>query len=140
MNYLLKVFIIASISTFVAETANALEVVVVANVDQKTLALSKRDLRDVFMGNKSVSSLTPIAMVPSSETRRVFNTKVIGLTESRIQSYWAQMRFSGRKKPPKELESVAAVLTTLINTENSVAYLPADTEIPDGMVVVYRSE
>ncbi|MBF7074401.1 hypothetical protein ISG33_13425 [Glaciecola sp. MH2013] len=141
MNYLTKLALITQLA-FVGSiaNANAVDLVVVANIDKSEFAVSKRELRDLFMGNSSELALTPIALDTSSEVRSVFNTKVIGLTESRIQSYWAQMRFSGRKKPPKELKSIDAVLDKLVNTENSVAYLPADTKLPDGLVVVYRSQ
>lgn len=79
-------------------------------------------------------------LAPNSEARFVFNTKIVGLTESRIQSYWAQMRFSGRKKAPLEFDSVESLLIYVQNNKDTITYLPADTAIPEGLTIIYKSD
>lgn len=79
-----------------AARAQTERVLVVANTDDSDLQLTRLEVRNLFMGGDS--SLNAIALTPDNMTRVLFNTKVIGLTESRIQAYWAQMRFSGRKR------------------------------------------
>jgi hypothetical protein len=75
--------------------------------------------------------------LPAGNPLRIdFNTKLVGLTESRIQAYWAQMRFTGRSKPPVEFRSTKEIIAYLLKEENAVAYLPADTKIPDELTVV----
>ena len=117
-------------------------IVVVANTQHTSIKLSRQEIRNLFMGG-ALSSLSydlrAIALPPENQTRVKFNTKVIGLTESRIQSYWAQMRFSGRKKPPTELSNETLVIEYLQNNPGSVAYLPVDTEIPIGLTVLFQS-
>ena len=82
------------------------------------------------------------AVVPevSSQTRVIFNTKVVGLTESRIQSYWAQMKFTGRFTQPKEVQSEQEMLVYLRNNKGSIGYLTADTNIPQGLHIMFSSE
>ncbi|WP_026376868.1 hypothetical protein [Aestuariibacter salexigens] len=116
------------------------EVIVVANVDNTSATLSKKQVRDLFMGGVNRDNLTPIALPPGDPTRVLFNTKVVGLTEARIQSYWAQMRFSGRSKPPNEIASVEALLVYLQHHQGSVGYVPAGTPLPDNLRVIYDSE
>ena len=140
MKSLLVLFLIFNIALLSSPSANAADIIVVANIDKKALDINKRQLRDLFMGSGSNLNLTPFALRPKAHARTVFNTKVIGLTESRIQSYWAQMRFSGRKKPPLEFSSEEAIIERLLSTKNSIAYLSADTAVPDGLVVVFRTE
>ena len=123
-----------------ALSAQAAGLVVVANIDDTNVTIKKRQVRDIFMGNNSELLLKPIALAPNSESRFVFNTKIVGLTESRIQSYWAQMRFSGRKKPPQEFASVEEMLVFVQNNKGTVSYVPAETEIPAGLTVIYQTE
>jgi hypothetical protein len=121
-------------------SSQAVELIVVANTDQTDISVKKRQVRDIFMGDNSQYALQPIALSHNSDTRFVFNTKIVGLTESRIQSYWAQMRFSGRKKPPLEFDSIESVMAYIIANKDTVAYLPAGTEVPDNLVIIYRTE
>lgn len=116
----------------------ATSLIVVANTEQENITLNKRQVRDIFMGDNSQFLLKPMSLAPSIKARYTFNTRVVGLTESRIQSYWAQMRFSGRKKAPREFDSIESLLTYLKNNKETVAYFPSDTEIPDGLTIVYK--
>jgi hypothetical protein len=115
------------------------EVVVVANIDYD-VELSKQEIRNVFMGGTINYDLTAIELPPNNSLRILFNTKVVGLTEARIQSYWAQMRFSGRKKQPKQLQNTNSVIEYLLNNKGAIAYLPANSNIPSELTVVYSVE
>lgn len=115
------------------------EVVVVANIDYD-VELSKQEIRNLFMGGTLNYDLTAIELPPNNSLRVLFNTKVVGLTEARIQSYWAQMRFSGRKKQPKQLQSTDSVIEYLLNNKGAIAYLPAKSNIPSELTVVYSVE
>lgn len=113
---------------------------VVANTLGAEVNLNKQEVRNLFMGGVLTYKLQAIVLPPENKTRILFNTKVIGLTESRIQSYWAQMQFSGRKTPPKELNDEQSIISYLLRNEGTVAYLPADYSIPEELTVVYRSK
>jgi len=119
--------------------AESRDVVVVANVENKNIRLDKREVRNLFMGNTIDVVLEPVSLPPETLTRAVFNTKVIGLTEARIQSYWSQMRFSGRSKPPKEMQDVENLLAYISTHKGTVAFFPADVPIPDHLTVVYQT-
>ena len=119
--------------------AESRDVVVVANVENKDIRLDKREVRNLFMGNTIDVVLEPVSLPPETLTRAVFNTKVIGLTEARIQSYWSQMRFSGRSKPPKEMQDVENLLAYISTHKGTVAFFPADVPIPDHLTVVYQT-
>jgi len=123
------------ISTF---TSKAEGLIIVANTSNENIQVEKRQVRDIFMGNNSQLSLKPVALSPSSSVRFTFNTKIVGLTESRIQSYWTQMRFSGRKRPPEEFDTVEQLLEHVQENENTVTYIPVNTEIPQGLTVIYQ--
>ena len=115
-------------------------VLVVANVAERDLQLSQREVRSLFMGRGSDAGLNVIFLSPDNLTRVLFNTKVMGLAESRIQAYWAQMRFSGRRRPPREFEDEAAALRYVLANEGAVGYFSQDTPLPAGLTVLYRSD
>jgi hypothetical protein len=128
--------------TFISQVASGSEnVVIVANLSTQQSSqlpsLDRQALRNIFLGGVSSRGYLPVGLTPEHEIRQVFNVAVIGLSESRIQSYWAQMRFSGRNKPPPEFATVSALLDYIRNTPNAIGYVPANTEIPSELIVVY---
>lgn len=115
-------------------------VLVVANTDERDLQLTQREVRSLFMGRASNPGLNAIVLTPDNLIRVLFNTKVIGLTEARIQAYWAQMRFSGRRPPPREFENEAEALQHVLANEGAVGYFSQDTPLPEGLVIIYHSD
>ena len=90
------------------------------------------------MGRASNPGLNAIALSPDNLPRVLFNT--IGLTIARIQAYWAQLRFSGRKRPPREFENEAEALEYLRTHAGAVGYCSRYTPLPEGLTVLYRSD
>lgn len=115
------------------------DLVIVANMDGDELVLQKGDVRNLFMGGASENALFPVSLKPDSKPRIIFNTKVIGLTESRIQSYWSQMRFSGRAKPPREFATVEELLSYLAENKGAIGYVPVNVPLPKHLTVVYST-
>ncbi|GGF73660.1 hypothetical protein [Alteromonas lipolytica] len=120
--------------------AQQYDIKVVANVDNPAIKLDKVAVRNLFMGNASDVLLKPVSLPPETLTRAVFNTKIIGLTEARIQSYWSQMRFSGRSREPDQMSTVDELLSFVSSNKGTVAYVPADVEIPPHLTVVYSTD
>ena len=134
-----QVFLTIILLTLSGTSLASERIVVVANIAQNNVTLSKSQVRDLFMSGTSPESLSlsPLSIAPGDQSRTVFNTRIIGLPESRIQAYWAQMRFSGRLTPPKEVESPEQMLDYLKANEGSIGYLPESTQLPEGLKVVY---
>ena len=139
MHKLKRPLLLAVLLAFVAE-AQAAGVLIVANTVERDLKLTRIEVRNLFMGEASDLALNAIALPPDNLTRVLFNTKVVGLTESRIQSYWAQMRFSGRKQPPREFENEAKALQYVLANEGAVGYFSQDMPLPEGLVILYRTD
>jgi hypothetical protein len=118
--------------------ANA-SLLVVANID-KPISLSKSEVKAIFMGGATSYDLKPVGLTPKNKTRAFFNARIIGMTESRIQSYWAQMRFSGRQKPPREFDNEEQLINYLAANKGSVSYVSSEVELKAGIVILYRSE
>lgn len=125
----------------VAHSEEGAGIVVVAHISSgDSVELSKQQVRNLFMGASIGMNLNVVVLPPDNFSRVEFNTKIVGMTESRIQSYWAQMRFSGRRSPPKELSDEQAIIEYLSSNPDSVSYLPANTKLPVSLKVVYQTQ
>jgi hypothetical protein len=111
-------------------------IMVVANYPDQELNLSTSAIRNLFMGSPLDLDLTPVNLPAGNIHRVQFNTRVIGLTEARIQSYWAQMRFSGRKQAPIELMNEEEVVHFVSSNYGAVAYLPESTILPNNLQIL----
>ena len=130
-----------TISAMVGASAVAIAqdgLVLVANIDQP-ISLNREQVRNLYMGGKTGVRLKPVALSAKHRNRIIFNTKVIGLTESRIRSYWAQMRFTGRGKPPPEFDDIDALIAHLQVTPGSVGYVSVGLALPAELRVLYHT-
>jgi len=116
------------------------KIIVVAHTEESGLTLSQDQVRNLFMGASVGRTLHPAVLPPNNRTRSLFNTKVVGMSESRVQSYWAQMKFTGRRSSPLQVSNEADMLRYLSNTPDSVGYLTADTEIPGELTIIYSTD
>ncbi|WOI38251.1 hypothetical protein R1T43_04220 [Alteromonas sp. CI.11.F.A3] len=132
------IFIISFMFCAVAQGRE--RVVVVTHLANQSVSLSRGEIRNIFMGGVSESNLTAVEIASGSHIRIVFNTYVIGLPESRIQSYWAQMKFSGRNKPPISVDNVDEMISYLVENEASIGYLPEGVELPDSLTVILTTQ
>lgn len=132
----LMIFISCS-SSFAEENSQDVTFMVVMNSAKADRHVSKQHIRQIFMGGTLSRKYQAFNLPVGHQVRIQFNTKIIGLTESRIQSYWAQMKFTGRSEPPIEVDSIEGLLQLVLQTEGAVAYLPVNTEIPNSLTVIY---
>ncbi len=115
-------------------------IIIVTHSDNTGVRLSREQIRNLFMGASVGRDLQPVAIPPGSRTRSLFNIKIVGLSDSRVQSYWAQMKFTGRRPPPQIVNSEKAMVQYLLDTPDSIGYLTADTDLPEDLIVIYATD
>ncbi len=115
-------------------------IVIVTHSDNTGMRLSREQIRNLFMGASVGRDLQPVALPPGNRTRSLFNIKIVGLSDSRVQSYWAQMKFTGRRPPPQIVNSEKAMVQYLLDTPGSIGYLTADTDLPEDLIVIYATD
>jgi len=121
-----------------AKATASYKIILVANIDTEKLSLTKQEVQNLFMGGVIQIDLTSVAIAAGDPVRTKFNLSIIGLTESRVQSYWAQMQFTGRKKPPITFAKPEHALAYVARNKNTVTYVSTQTSIPPDLVVVYQ--
>jgi predicted Kef-type K+ transport protein len=134
--FIFSIFLtVLTCSTALANTDE--KVVLVAHIDYD-LTLTQQEIQNLFMGGYTSYQLTPISLKSGNELRMLFNLTVLGLTEARVQSYWSQMKFTGRKIPPKAFESEDDALLYVLRNKNTVTYINAEREVPDSLIVIFE--
>ena len=115
-------------------------IIIVTHADNTGLRLSREQIRNLFMGASVGRDLQPVALPPGNRTRSLFNIKIVGLSDSRVQSYWAQMKFTGRRPPPQVVNSEKAMIQHLLDTPDSIGYLTADADLPEDLIIIYATD
>ena len=115
-------------------------IIIVTHSDNTGVRLSREQIRNLFMGASVGRDLQPVALPPGNRIRSLFNIKIVGLSDSRVQSYWAQMKFTGRRPPPQIVNSEKAMVQYLLDTPGSIGYLTADTDLPEDLIVIYATD
>ena len=125
-NFLLLIILITlSLSTI----ADDHTFVMVTSVETETTSLSSKELRRLYLGltvTKNDNHIIPIRNHSDDTLHEVFLQKIMFMSS---RTYERQLNLRTIKrglKPPMKFESQQAIVETLINNKNSVAYMWED--------------
>lgn len=103
--------------------------------------ISQNQVRDIFLGRSQQlpdgSTATPLEMSDSSPHKATFHSLYTGRSLSQLNAFWSQQVFTGRGQPPRSLDSVAAMRSTVASTPGALGYLP-ESEVDDSVKVILR--
>ncbi|BFM05885.1 phosphate ABC transporter substrate-binding protein [Halioxenophilus aromaticivorans] len=101
--------------------------------------LNKNYISRIFLGKKKVfpdgSELIAISQDESSPVRDEFVEKVVGKSLSQYRAYWAQLVFTGRGKPPKEVGRDSQVKELVAQNPALIGFIDA-AAVDDSVKVV----
>ncbi len=90
-------------------------------------SVSDSDISRLFLGKlkkfSDGSSATPINTKTDNAARMELEKKVLNKSSSQIKAYWSKRVFSGKGKPPKELDSDASVLAYIAANPGAIGYV-----------------
>ncbi len=103
--------------------------------------LSETDIARIFLGKKKAypdgAEAIPVDQAEGSAVRSAFVTTVLKKNNHQIKAYWAQLLFTGKGVPPKEVGDSANVKTLVAENPALIGYI--DTADVDATVnVVYQ--
>ena len=135
-----------ALATECARFATANEVVgevdVVVNKSNKIGALSREEVRRVFMGERSSwpggQHIAILMLGPDQPERTVVLREVFKMNESDYTKYFLQAAFTGRvQAAPKEFSSAAQMKARLAANPNAIGYLKK-TDVDESMNVLLK--
>lgn len=92
-----------------------------------TNALTKDDISRIFLGKKKVfpngAEAIPIDLPEGSALRSAFVSTVLSKNDQQIKAYWAQLLFTGKGTPPKEISSDAEAKKLVAENPALIGYI-----------------
>lgn len=107
--------------------ALAADVVVIVSARSSVTALRADQVADIYLGHASQfpdgSRAVALDQQVGSPVRDAFYAKVTARSPSLLKAYWTKMIFTGRGKPPRELEGSAAVRKVVAENPDMIGYI-----------------
>ena len=130
--------------------AVALSVSVVAQADVavivnslNTQPVSESEVQQIFLGKRKDfadgTEATPYNLPKGAANRDTFNEVVLGKNPSRYEAYWAKLIFTGKGRPPAELDTDAAVIAAVGGDIGAIGYVDAESVNSSARVVMNSS-
>jgi hypothetical protein len=110
--------------------AAAGNVTVIANKSFAAGSISKADLKDVALGDKTTVGGAAVTFVTleSGATHEEFLKAFVEKTGLQFANYWKQMIFTGKGKPPKAFKSEGELIGFVAATKGAIAYVSAGAD------------
>jgi ABC-type phosphate transport system substrate-binding protein len=107
--------------------SEAQDVLVIANKDVPVDALSRNEIKSIFLGEKikwnNDSKITFVIL--KTEVHDLFLKEYLGNTAAQYLNYWKKMVFTGKSKSPKSFSDTEKLIDYIAETGGAVGYLPA---------------
>lgn len=101
--------------------------------------LIKVQSKKIFLGKtKSYTNGRSAILISanySDPATEEFNSKVLGKSSSQVKAYWSKILFTGKGTPPQEMDSNAAVISSISSNPDAIGYLDASAVTDDVKVV-----
>lgn len=116
------------------------DTLVVASSASSLAALSKSEVRQLYLGNASSAggaAIMVLDMPEGSAERQLFYSRVAGKNESQLKSYWARMIFTGKGTPPRQVRDSGEMARQLKGNPKALGYLE-EHDLQPGLKVLLR--
>ncbi len=104
-------------------------------------ALSEADVTRIFLGKKKAypdgSEAIPVDQAEGSPIRSSFVSTVLKKNDQQIKAYWAQLLFTGKGTPPKEVGGGADVKKLIAENPALIGYIDS-SEVDASVKVVHQ--
>jgi len=103
------------------------DTVVIVGSDSGLNEISAKEAKSIFLGKSKKlpdgKAATPVEQPTESTNREAFNKKILKKNEQKLKAYWSKKVFSGKGKPPKQLNDDAAVKIFVNKTDGAIGYI-----------------
>ncbi len=113
-----------------AGPAIAANVTVIANKGFPSASISKADLKDVALGDKTAVGGASVTLVTleAGGTHEDFLKVFVEKSGLQFANYWKQMIFTGKGKPPKAFKNEAELVAFVAANKGAIGYVSAGTD------------
>lgn len=107
--------------------ATADDIAVIAHPQATFNQITMGETRQLFMGKSktlpNAQTALPLMHLENSSLRSRFDQAVLERDPKQMRAYWTQMIFTGRGKPPRQLDSDEAMKKEVSDNLNAIGYI-----------------
>lgn len=104
-------------------------------------AMTASDISRIFLGKKKTypdgREAVPVDLKDGDTVRSDFVSSVLSKNDQQIKAYWAQLLFTGKGTPPKEVDSSAAVKELVSQNPSIIGYIDSQ-QVDSSVKVIYK--
>ena len=116
----------------------AADVVVIANADHTGVALSKKEVADIYSGRMSKwpdGAKTVPVYIKSGKVHESFLAEYVGKNDAQFIATWKKLVFTGKASMPDGVGSESDVIAKVKETPGAIGYIAPGTPT-DGVVII----
>jgi hypothetical protein len=114
------------------------DVVPVVSIKSSITSLSKNQIMDIFLGNRTRfpdgNSAIPIDQLAGSTACKEFYARFADMSPAQVRAYWSRIIFTGRGQPPRTASTGGEAKKLLLDNPNIITYI--DDSLVDSSVRV----
>jgi len=103
--------------------------VVITSNHSNIASIDKKELQAIYLSKKH-TNLIPINLPFNSIQRDSFESSILNISHTKLNSYWIKQHYLG-KRPPKVIKSQKGVLLFITKIPNSIGYIDKKSLIKD---------
>jgi ABC-type phosphate transport system substrate-binding protein len=111
------------------QRAAALDGVVIANESSPAASLSAAELKNILTGKTMYWDGGEAIVIVYVEAADAALKEASGMDSSAFKTFWQRLAFSGRAKPPKKADDVAAAVAAVASTKGAIAVVTSDAAL-----------
>ena len=112
-----------------ATRATALDGVVIAHESAPAASLTPAALKDILTGKTMYWDGGEAIVIVYVEQADAALKEASGMDSSAFKTFWQRLAFSGRAKPPKKADDVAAAVAAVAATKGAIAVVTSDATL-----------
>lgn len=122
------------------ETGDPDAVVIIVSAENPVQELSRDQVDAIFMGRSLLfpdgRRAVPVEQALGSEARSRFLSRILERSEAQVKAHWSRLVFTGRGRPPLDLQDSEAVLAHVASSDNAIGYVQRH-QLDDSVRVVF---
>lgn len=103
------------------------DLVLIANAESGIEHLTKREVINIYLGRyrrlDTGSTAEPIDLSSKTDTKALFYRLLVDKNLAEINAYWSRLVFSGKTRPPQQVDNVDKVLEMVGHNRNALGYI-----------------
>ncbi len=124
---IVTIFLLILVYLICVSGSYAADVLMIANKDVPADALSKNEIRSIFLGEKTMwgNNQKITFVILKTAEHEVFLREYLGNTAAQYLNYWKKMVFTGKSKSPKSFRTAEKLVDYVSEKSGTVGYIPS---------------